>query len=320
MGDLVELRDVREAAGRIAERIRRTPLVARGPVRTPPAGGADTAWRLKLKLECLQVTGSFKARGAANKLATLAPAEIARGICTASGGNHGLAVAYVGWAAGAPATILVPESTPPAKRDKIAAWGAAVVVHGADWDDADGAARDAAKARGLTYIHPFADPVVIAGQGTIALEVLADAPDTDTFVVAIGGGGLISGIATAARALRPGIRIVGVEPTGAPTLYRSVQAGELVTLDAISTAAGTLAPRRSMPINLDIIRRHVDRLVQVSDDEMRAAARWLWFEMGVAAELSGAAALAALMTGRHRPSAGENVVALICGAGTDGVD
>lgn len=319
MTDLVELRDVRAAAERIATQIRRTPLLDIGPVKTEPGAGAGTDWQLRLKLEQLQVTGSFKARGAANKVAMLAPADLARGICTASGGNHGLAVAYVGWDAGVPATIYVPESTPAAKRDKLAAWDAEVVVHGAAWDDANTEARAVAKQRGLTYIHPFADPAVIAGQGTIALEVLADAPGTDTIMVAIGGGGLISGVAAAAKALRPGIRIVGVEPTGAPTLYRSVQAGQLVTLDEITTDAVTLAPRRSMPINLDLIRSHVDRLVQVSDDEMRAAARWLWFELGIAAELSGAAALAALMAGRRRPAAGETVVALICGAGTDGL-
>jgi threonine dehydratase len=130
----------------------------------------------------------------------------------------------------------------------------------------------------------------------------------------------MAGVAAAAKAVKPGIKIVGVEPTGAPTLYESLKAGELVTLDKIETVSGSLAPRRSMPINLELIAAHVDRMVLVSDDEMREAAKWLWFETGVAAELAGAASLAALMTGRHKAEAEETVVAVICGAGADGID
>jgi threonine dehydratase len=187
------------------------------------------------------------------------------------------------------------------------------------WDEANEAALAAAAAEGLTYLHPFADPAVIAGQGTVGLEILEAAPDTGLLLVAIGGGGLISGIATAAKALKPRIRVVGVEPVGAPTLKQSLNAGRLVTLPAIETEAGTLAPRRSAEINLEIIARHVDEIVLVSDEEMRAAARWLWFELGIAAELSGAAALAALMTGRVGTAPDMPVTALVCGAGTDGL-
>lgn len=316
MSDLVTIDDVRAAARRIGGTVRRTPLVEVGPVKSRVL---DENVTLHLKLECLQVTGSFKPRGASNKLALADPAAVQRGICTGSGGNHGLAVAYVAQRARVPATIFVPSTTPEDKRGKIAAWGAEIVVEGKVWDEANDAALDAATARGLVYIHPFADPAVIAGQGTVALEVLADAPDVDTLVVAIGGGGLISGIATAAKAVRPGIRIVGVEPTGAATLFESMKARQPVTLERIDTAAGTLAPRRTTALNLQLVADTVDRIVLVSDEEMREAARWLWFELGVAAELSGAASVAALMFGRHRPQAGGCVVALVCGAGTDGI-
>jgi len=312
----VGLDDVRAAAGRIAGRVRRTPLLAAAPVHAPIAG----AGQLDLKLENLQVTGSFKARGAMSKLTSLTPAALERGLITASGGNHGLGVAYAGWAAQAPATIYLPRSTPPAKADKLKAWGARVEIHGAVWDDANAEALREAQAAGLTYVHPFADPAVIAGQGTTALEILEDAPDTDVLVVAIGGGGLIAGIAAAAKALKPGITVIGVEPTGAPTHYESRRAGRLVELAAIQTEAGTLAPRRSEEINLELISRHVADIVLVSDEDMRAAARWLWFEFGIAAEMSGAAAVAALQAGAYVAAPGARVCAIVCGAGTDGLD
>jgi threonine dehydratase len=310
----VDLAMIQAAAARIQGRVRQTPILDPQPMRGPVLD----AGRLLLKLECLQVTGSFKARGASNKLLTLDETARERGLVTASGGNHGLAVAYAAASAGVPAVIFVPESTPAAKVEKLRQWGAEVTVVGAVWDESQEAALAAQKERGLTYLHPFADPEIIAGQGTLALEILSQVPDADTLVVAIGGGGLMAGVAAAAKAVKPGIKIVGVEPTGAPTLYESLKAGELVTLDKIETVSGSLAPRRSMPINLELIAAHVDRMVLVSDDEMREAAKWLWFETGVAAELAGAASLAALMTGRHK--AEETVVAVICGAGADGID
>jgi len=311
----VGLDDIKAAAARIEGRVRRTPLLPAAPVHTPIVSDAS----LDLKLENLQVTGSFKARGAMSKLTSLSPDELRRGLITASGGNHGLGVAYAGWAAQAPATIYLPHSTPPAKADKLRAWGARVEVHGEVWDDANAEALRQAQAAGLTYVHPFADPVIIAGQGTMALEILADAPETDVLLVAIGGGGLIAGVATAAKALKPGITVIGIEPHGAPTHYESRKAGRLVELAAIQTEAGTLAPRRSEEINLELITRHVDDIVLVSDDDMRAAARWLWFELGIGAEMSGAAAIAALQAGAYRPPPGARVCAIVCGAGTDGL-
>ena len=310
----VTLADIEAAARRIDGRVRRTPMIPVVAVKS--TAGAQDLW---LKLENLQATGSFKARGATNALLSLSDAEIRRGIITASGGNHGLAVAYAGWQAGTRAVIYLPRSAPAAKADKLKAWGAEVIVEGAGWDESNQAALAMAEAEGLTYIHPFANPTVIAGQGTVGLEIMAQRPETDVLLVAIGGGGLISGIATAVKAIKPDTRIIGIEPVGAPTLKESVAAGTLVTLPRIETEAGTLAPRRSAEINLDIIARHVDEIVLVTDDEMRAAARWLWFELGIAVELSAAAAIAAVMTGRAAIPAEARVTALICGAGTDGI-
>jgi len=307
--------EIRAAAERIQGSVRRTPLLAAAPIKEGP----ELVGQLRLKLEALQVTGSFKARGAINAVFTLPPRQLCRGIVTASGGNHGLAVAYAGWATKVPATIFLPRSVAADKIEKLAAWGARVVMAGEVWDDSNRAALQHAEAENLSYIHPFADPAVIAGQGTIALEILEEAPDLDTLLVAIGGGGLISGIAIAAKALKPGIRVVGVEPVGAPTLRDSLAAGRLVELTRLDTAAVTLAPRRSEAVNLAIVRDAVEEIVLVEDAEMRAAARWLWREIGVATELSAAAAVAALLSGRYRPLAGEQICAVVCGAGTDGI-
>lgn len=311
---MITLAEMRAAAERIRGKVRRTPLISAAPMKTALPG------ILSLKLENLQVTGSFKARGAMNALAALGAEGARRGLVTASGGNHGLAVAYAGHVGRVKATIFLPTSAPGEKAEKLGAWGAEVVIEGAVWDDANRAALAHAEKTGAAYIHPFADPNVIAGQGTIALEILEEAPETDTLIVAIGGGGLISGIALAAKALKPSIRIIGVEPTGAPTLYKSLEAGTVVELASIATAAGTLAPRRSDPLNLDIIKANVDSIVLVTDAEMREAARALWFECGLAAELSGAASLAAIAAGRYRPAEAERVCVLVCGAGKDGLD
>ena len=313
MERIPDLAAIRAAAAAVANEVRRTPLIPADHDKVPL--GSET-W---LKLENLQVTGSFKARGAINTLRSLSSGEIRRGIITASGGNHGLAVAYAGHVAQSPAVIYLPRNVPSAKIAKLEAWGATVVVEGDVWDDANRAAIAHAEGEGLTYIHPFADPRVIAGQGTLGLEILEQKPDLDTLVVAIGGGGLISGVSLAAKGVKPGIKVVGVEPVGAPTLFESVKAHRLVELPRIDTAANTLAPRMSAPINLEIITKYVDEIFLVSDDDMRSAARWLWFEHGIAAELSGAASIAALLAGHFRPRPGERVCALVCGAGTDGL-
>jgi len=326
----IDLATVRAAAARIEHHVVRTPLVrlrsgvvpkgpgdvARGILDIPTAsdrlGGED----LFLKLESQQATGSFKARGAVNKVLSLG--DSARcGIVTASGGNHGLAVAYAGRVLDVPTTVYLPSRTPAAKAARIERWGARVVRAGDVWDDAHAAATTHAEREGLTYVHPFADAAVVAGQGTIALEVLDQAPEVDMFVVAIGGGGLVAGVAAAAKLANPRVRIVGVEPVGAPTLAKSLEAGEVVELAEIRTLAGTLAPRRSDALNFGIIRETVDEIVLVTDDEMRDAARFLLTEAAIGAELSGAAALAAVLTGRVQRRGAQHPCVLVCGAGCD---
>jgi threonine dehydratase len=310
----VSLDDIERAAERIKDRVRRTPCL-RNRFSLNPIHRCN----IMLKLECLQVTGSFKARGASNAILSLGDDAVARGIITASGGNHGLAVAYAGRAGGTSTVIYIPENTPASKVEKLHQWGADVIIEGAVWDDANKAALVHAERDGLTYIHPFDNQDVIAGQGTVGLEMLKQSSNIDTVIVAIGGGGLMSGVATAVKAIDPNIRVIGVEPVGAPTLKNSVEAGEVITLPGIDTAANTLAPRRSAETNLGIIQQNVDEFVLVTDDEMRDAAKWLWFEMGLGAELSGAASLAAIKTGKVDLADDAVVAAIICGAGSDGI-
>lgn len=312
---MITLDDVRAAATRIAPFVRRTPSMPALPAHAPLAG-AD---RVTLKLECLQVSGSFKARGAFSRLTSLGAEARSPGLVTASGGNHGIAIAYAARAAGLGATVVVPTGVHPDKAARIRAYGARLIVEGAVWDEANARALAIAAETGAAYVHPFADPAVAAGQGTIALEMLADDPDIDTILVAIGGGGLITGIAAAAAALKPSVRVIGVEPTGAPTIAASLAAGEVVTLPAVTTKVPTLAARRTEPANFDLIRRHVREVVLVEDEDLARASRLLWAEYGLAADLSGAASAAALLCGAYRPARGEHVAAIVCGAGADGI-
>ncbi len=312
---MVTLKDIQAARQRTAAQVRVTPMLNVGPARQPIAA----AGQLQLKLECLQVTGSFKVRGAVNTVTALPAEALQRGLITASGGNHGLGVAYAGYVTNTPTTVYLPRSTPEAKAEKLRRWGATVLWEGEVWDDANHAAIQAAERTGARYVHPFADPLVIAGQGTLGLEIIEQAPALDVLIVAIGGGGLISGVALAAHAHNPNLRIIGVEPIGAPTLHHSLQAGRVIELPSVHTIAGTLAPRKSAQINFDIIQKHVAQIVLVSDEQMRAAAQWLYRECGVAAELSGAAAVAALLAETIALPPTARVCAVVCGAGNDGI-
>ena len=311
---LIGLADVLAAAKRIAGYIRRTPLL-RADQCAEPIGDAD----LWLKLENLQPTGSFKARGATNKLLTTPRAALAKGIVTASGGNHGLATARAARLAGVPATVFVPETVAAEKVDKLRRWGAEVRKRGALWDEANREAIDFAERAGAVYFHPFADPAVVAGQGTLGIEILDELGDVETLIVAIGGGGLIAGIATAVKARQPSVRIIGVEPVGSPTLHRSLAAGRVVRLPEVTTRVATMACGMTEEPIFEIVRRSVDEVVLIKDDDMLDAARWLWFEFGIAADLSGAAAVAALRAARVRTNPGERVCGLVCGAGSEGV-
>ena len=313
---LSEIKPFKEAAQRISGKVHHTPIFNLNSKASEFEFFSNG--EIFFKLENLQVTGSFKARGAANKLLTLTDAKKNAGLVTASGGNHGLAVAWAAASIKVPSIVFLPQSTPEDKIIDLKSYGAQVFVEGRSWDDANSLALETAKSKGMTYIHPFADPAVIAGQGTIGLEIIEQVRNVDTIMVAIGGGGLIAGIAAAVKCINPTIRIIGVEPIGAPTLYESLKNGKIVTLQEISTDAGTLAPRRTMPINYEIIASYIDKIILVSDEEMKTAAQVLWQTAGIAVELSAAATLAALITKRYLPQANEKVVAVICGKGKAG--
>jgi threonine dehydratase len=312
---MIAIGDIDAARVRIAGWVRKTPVVEPLGCKEP----LPVECRVSLKLECLQVTGSFKARGAMNRLLACSPEQIAAGIVTASGGNHGLAVARTAFAANTRATIFLPKNVSPEKLAKMKKWSADTRIVGDAWDEANAAALEFAKASGATYFHPFSDPFVVAGQGTLGLDILDDLPDIDAILVAIGGGGLISGLATAFRARRPGIRVIGIEPVGSPTLKACLDAGRLVGLDKITTRVPTMACRQTTQEIFDTVRKSVDEIVLVDDDAMLAAARWLWFELGVAADLSGAASIAALQSGHPAMRGHRHVCALICGSGPDGI-
>ena len=309
----ITLEDVKAAAERIKDRVRRTPCLRTRFIRNPINPN------LMLKMENLQVTGSFKARGANNAVLSLDDDALGCGIITASGGNHGTAIAYAGHASRTKAIVYLPKRAAPAKIKTLQNWGAEVVLRGDVWDDANAAALERADRDGLTYIHPFSDATVIIGQATLAQEMLRQSSQIDVIVVGIGGGGLISGVASAAKAIKPQVRIIGVEPVGAPTLKTSIDIGRVATLENIETDAITLAPKQSAAVNVDIISRLVDEIVLVDDNAMRSASQWLFDEMGVAAELSGAVAVAALQTKAVRIPEDQTVAAIVCGRGSDGI-
>lgn len=306
----IGLREILAAAERIRPYVRRTPLVElRRTVRQP------LAWDVVLKLESLQVTGSFKPRGALNAMLSLPRAEIEGGVVTASGGNHGLGVAYAARTLGVPATVYVPETAPTVKRERIASWGATVRLVGCEYAEAANAAHDDAERDGRPYLHAYADPPVIAGQGTVALEFVEDAgmPWLDYLLVAVGGGGLIAGMATAVSEM-PWLTVVGIEPEGAATLHAAWQAGGPIDIDRLdSFAADALGARRVGDLNYALARQHVARVELVTDDDIRAAQCFLWEEIQLVAEPGGAAALAGLLSGKARVPEGARVGVLVCG-------
>lgn len=303
----VPLESIRQAYTRIAPYVRHTPLLP------PPALHTDLPAQLRLKLENLQVSGSFKARGVFNNLLRLDQQQRERGVITASGGNHGAALAYAAWRLGIPATVYLPASASADRVARIAAWGARLIQHGTNWDDAHIKAHEHAAAEGLVYVHPFDAQGTLEGQGTLGLELLDDLPGLDCVLIAIGGGGLIGGMAAAIKQCRPGVRIVGVEPVGAPSMRVSVEAGRVVALPAVHTIADTLAPRSVCERTLTLTQRYVDEIVLVEDAQMVAAMRWLWTECNQLVEPAGAAVIAALLSGVVKVDSYAQPVALICG-------
>lgn len=293
----------------LAPHIRRTPVVF--------VNGSEFGLEpvsLALKLELLQHTGSFKARGAITNLLKRTVPKV--GIVAASGGNHGVAVAFAAHKFHVPAKIYVPTVASIAKVDRIRGYGAELVVGGQLYADALAESQKWAVQAGAMPIHAYDQRETLLGQATVGLEFEEQAPDLDALLVAVGGGGLIGGIASWYAGK---IRIIGVEPAEAPTLTRALDAGRPVDAEAGGIAADSLAPKRVGELMFPIAQKYVDRVLLVNDQEIRAAQQLLWKEMRILAEPGGAAATAALLAGKYKPAHSERVGVLICGGNTDAV-
>jgi len=300
---------IRAAATRISPHIRRTPVVE--------VDGGDfglAGVRIAFKLEFLQHAGSFKSRGAFNQLLTRAIPPV--GVVAASGGNHGAATAFAAMKTAHPATIFVPEVASPAKMEQIRGYGARLEVGGDRYADALAASERWIEQTGATAIHAYDQVETLQGQGTVGLEFEEQAPQLDALLVAVGGGGLIGGIAAWFAGKIP---LIGVEPELAPTLTRALEAGKPVDSPAGGIAADSLAPRQVGQLMFPIAQRYVTRTALVTDDAIRDAQRALWKTMRIVAEPGGAAALAALLSGAWKAKPGETVGVLLCGANTTAV-
>jgi threonine dehydratase len=309
MGDLPGAADVLAAAKRIEGKVRRTPL-EHSPWLSERAG-AD----VHLKLENLQRTGSFKLRGALNALAALAPEARARGVVTASAGNHGLGVAWAARALGVPAHVFVPEGAAATKRRRIARYGAALREVPGGYDEAHHAAEEHARETGLPFVNAFSDFHVVAGQGTVGLETLQDLPEARTLVVPAGGGGLVGGVGVVARALGGDVRVVGVQTEATTALHDSLAAGELRSPPVIPTLCEGLSGDIDAR-SLELAKRVVDEVVLVREEAVRRAVRHLYLEEGIVAEGSAAVVAAALLEGAV-PLAPGPVVAVLSGGNID---
>jgi threonine dehydratase len=304
------LEQISSARERVSHRIHVTP-VTRATLLGNEAGVA-----LFLKCENLQKTGSFKVRGALNKLSMLDAAARQRGVVTVSAGNHAQALAWAAGVIGVRATVVMPATASQAKADASAAYGAEVVRHGSAFDAFD-RAQALATERNLTFVHPFDDEYIMAGAGTTGLEILEQAPDVEAVVVPVGGGGLIAGIAAAIKQQRPTVRIYGVEPVGAAAMRESLDRGHAVRLQAVNTIADGLAAPMAGTLTYEVVRRYVDDVVLVTDDEIVTAIRALLMRTKLLAEPAGAAGVAALLARKLPVRAGERVVAVLSGGNVD---
>jgi len=310
LADSVTLDDIRAAADRIRPHIHRTPLAETATL------SRMTNTRLALKAENLQRTGSFKARGGLNAVLQLDDEQRARGVITLSAGNHGQGVAYASMIAGVRCVVCVPETAVPAKIAAMRGYGAEVIFS-ASMETVFGTMEEHRLRHGMHYVHPFSDPHVIAGQGTVGLEILEDAPDVEAISICTGGGGLLAGIAVAVKSLKPDTRIIGVEPEGAPAVTRSLAAGRPVTIEKITTVADGLAAPFGGALSQALIERYVDDVVLVSDEEIMRALRLILERTKLLAEPAGAAGVAALLAGRAAVEPGTRTVATLSGGNID---
>jgi threonine dehydratase len=286
--NLVSLAEIQDARRRIAAVARITPLVD-----VSAAAGRP----LFLKAESMQPSGAFKIRGAYNMVAQLSDDERLRGVITYSSGNHGQAMALAARELGAPAVVVMPTTAPKVKIEGTRAFGAEVIFEGTTSADRRARAEVEAKARGLTIVPPFDHEWIIAGQGTIGLEVLEQLPDTAAIVVPVGGGGLVSGVAAAVKQTRPSVRVIGVEPSGAAKMKASLDSGHVVTLPSTSSIADGLMPVRPGDLTFAHVRQFVDSVVTVDDKLIAEAVLWAFTRAKIVAEPSGAASLAAVLCG-----------------------
>ncbi len=306
----VTLADVHAAREVIAGKLHRTPIISNATLT------GLVAAPLYLKLENWQKTGSFKPRGALTKIARLTPDERRRGLITASAGNHAQALAWAAAAEGVACTVVMPETAPAAKLAATRGYGARVVLEPTTMTVIS-RAQALAQEHGYTFVPPFDDPAIVAGHGTTGLEIVADLPDVGTVVAPVGGGGLLSGVAVAVKETRPDVRLIGVEPVGAPAMWESRRAGHPVRLPGVKTIADGLAAPFAGELNYRLIERHVDDLVLVTDEDIKAAMLLLLERAKILAEPGGAAALAALLIGVAQPAAGRPVVAIVSGGNID---
>ena len=267
-----------------------------------------------LKPENMQVTGAYKIRGAYYKISTLSEEEKARGLITASAGNHAQGVAYAASQAGVKATIVMPTTTPLVKVNNTKDYGAEVILHGEVFDDAAELAAKLAEEKGLTYVHPFNDPVLATGQGTIAYEIFQDLPDVEAILVPVGGGGLITGISTLTKQLNPSVEVIGVEPTGAASMKASLEAGHVVSLPTASTIADGVAVKTPGDKVFPYVQKNVDRILELDDSELVEAFLDLMERHKMVVENAGLLTVAAL---RHLDFKGKNVVCVLSGGNMD---
>lgn len=305
---MVELEDITNAQRIIANQVHRTPLMSSMTL------GRRTKTHLHFKAEVFQKTGSFKPRGSINKLHHLTEEERKRGVITISSGNHAQGLAYAASLFGISATVVMPHTTPANKISATRDYGAEVVLTEGDLVSNF---LEIQKERNLTLVHPFDDDYIVAGHGTIGLEILDDLPEVDAVFVPIGGGGLISGVATAIKLSKSSVKIIGVEPIGASAMWQSMQRKAVVHLDRIDTIAEGLAAPFVGELNLALVQKYVDELILVSDDEMIEAMCLILESCKVLTEPAGAAGLAALLFKKHNVPSGSEVVCLLSGGNID---
>jgi threonine dehydratase len=310
MPAMIPLSEIRAAAERLAGTIHRTPLLSAQSI------GARAGVELRLKCECFQKTGSFKPRGALNKVLSLSAADRARGLVTVSAGNHAQAVAWAARHVGAPCVVVMPAGAPRSKLDAVRGYGAEIVLHD-DRATLFDKLREVEAARGLVFVHPFDDPVVLAGAGTVGLEVFDDGPGLDVIVVPVGGGGLLGGTASAIKALAPRARVVAVELEAGPGLGPALAAGKPVPSPRPDTLADGMTPPFVGALPLAIAREAVDEVVTVTEAEIIEGMLLLMTRAKLYVEGSGAAATAALVAGKVKAPPGARVVAIVSGGNVD---